>query len=153
MNPSLTTPVAEEANERLEHQIAAQLRQVPEIVSADDSTEELAGRIAEFHRAGHESQTMPHVIYHGSQVLCPWPGCGFSIRGIDFQLERLADPAYRKQLMLAWYQGPGFAGRCPGCGKWVLFRLLVKECVDDPAAAGLVTLPSDWHQRAFVQTA
>jgi len=54
------------------------------------------------------------------------------------------------QLLAAWWQGPGLAGRCPGCGRYVLFGMTGKQSVQDPAASGLTVLPDDWYQHAYV---
>jgi hypothetical protein len=111
--------------------------------------EEVARRVAEYRRLGFEHRAMPHVVYHGPWVLCPWPGCGFRLAGIDFQLES-GDTASYTAGLAAWWQGPGLVGRCPGCQKYVLFSMSGKQCVEDPAAAGLVVLPDDWFERAYV---
>src|SRR3989442_9611734 len=107
-------------------------------------------RIAEYRRQGYENRAMPHIIYHGSQLLCPWPGCGYQIAGIDFQLEKMNDPARYSQLLAAWWQGAGLVGRCPGCRKYVLFSMQGKQAATDPVANGLEVLPDDWHQSAYL---
>jgi hypothetical protein len=111
--------------------------------------DEVARRIAEYRRLGFEHRAMPHIIYHGPWVLCPWPGCGFRLTGIDFQVE-MGDPAMHAAYLTAWWQGPGLVGRCPGCQNYVLFGMSDKKCVADPQAPGLTVLPDDWFQRAYV---
>ena len=111
--------------------------------------EEVARRIAEYRRQGFEHRAMPHIIYHGVHIACPWPGCGYQIAGIDFQLEHY-DAPFHNQALAAWWQGQGLVGRCPGCGHYVLFGFNDKQAVADPSAAGLVVLPDDWHQKAYV---
>ena len=93
---------------------------------------------------------MPHIIYHGAQQLCPWPGCGFRIAGVDFQLEKVNDPARCNQWLAAWWQGSGLVGRCPGCGQYVLFSMQGKQAVSDPSTAGSALLPDDWYQNAYL---
>jgi hypothetical protein len=110
--------------------------------------EEVERRIAEYRRQGFEHRAIPHVVYHDPFLLCPWPGCGYRIAGIDFQLENLNDPAYYTQLLTAWWQGAGLVGRCPGCGQYVLFSMTDKQAVADPVATGLTVLPDDWQQNA-----
>jgi hypothetical protein len=111
--------------------------------------DEVARRVEEYRRMGFERKSMPHIIYHPPWDLCPWPGCGFKIAGIDFQLETGDSANYSRQ-MAAWWQGTGLVGRCPGCDHYVLFGFNDKRCVTDPNAAGLVVLPDDWYQRAYV---
>jgi hypothetical protein len=112
--------------------------------------EEVERRLAEYRRQGFERRAMPHIIYHDLQVECPWAGCGFRIAGIDFQLEKLNDPARYAQLLAAWWQGSGLVGKCPGCGRHVLFGMTGKQTVPDPAAAGTALLPDDWYQNAYI---
>jgi hypothetical protein len=117
----------------------------PDVVSP----EEVARRSAEYRRQGFERKTMPHIIYHGNHIGCPWPGCGYQIAGIDFQLDNY-DTAFHNQALAAWWQGPGLVGRCPGCDQYVLFGFNDKQSVVDPNAGGLVVLPDDWHQKAYI---
>lgn len=91
---------------------------------------------------------MPHVTYT-INPLCPWPGCGFSIKAIDFQVENL--PARNQEFLAAWYS-VGIVGRCPGCGQYVLFTQTDKQQVlDDPILAGKAVLPDDWYQNAYIE--
>ncbi len=113
------------------------------------SPDEVARRIAEYRKIGFERKAMPHIIYHPPWDLCPWPGCGFKIAAIDFQLETGDAANYASQLA-AWWLGAGLVGRCPGCNHHVLFGFNDKRCVTDPKAGGLVVLPDDWYQRAYV---
>ncbi|HEV3258582.1 MAG TPA: hypothetical protein VG013_17030 [Gemmataceae bacterium] len=122
----------------------------PKAASPSVSPEEAERRLAEYRAQGLKHRTMPHIVYHDPNILCPWPGCGYRIAGIDFQLEQLNDPARYAQLLAAWWQGPGLAGRCPGCGRYVLFGMSGKQAVHDPAAAGLAILPDDWCQNGYL---
>jgi hypothetical protein len=115
----------------------------------------MAGRAASPSSAGPNESTlrliaMPHAVYVAPFLLCPWPGCGFRIEIIDFQLVNLGDPALYAQLLRGWWQGGGLVGRCPGCQQYVLFDMNGKRSVADPAAAGLTVLPDDWHQTAYI---
>jgi hypothetical protein len=111
--------------------------------------EEVARRIAEYRRQGFERKTMPHIIYHGTHIACPWPCCGYQIAGIDFQLENY-DTAFHNQALAAWWQGPGLVGRCPGCGQLVLFDFNGKQTVADPNVGAFLMLPDDWYQKAYI---
>ena len=92
---------------------------------------------------------MPHIIYHGTHIACPWPCCGYQIAGIDFQLEHY-DPAFHNQALAAWWQGPGLVGRCPSCGQLVLFGFNGKQTVADPNVGAFLMLPDDWYQKAYI---
>ena len=95
---------------------------------------------------------MPHVVYLGTFIFCPWPGCGFQIELLDFCLEHAGDPTLYASIMSAWGQQPdfGLVARCPGCKQHVWFGLTEKRTVSDPSAAGLIFLPDDWHTRAYI---
>ena len=121
-----------------------------ELAAASVSDQEVKLRIAEYRREGLERRAMRHVIFHFPHILCPWPGCSYSIFGIDFQLEKLADPQEYSRLVPAWWNGPGLVGRCPGCKQFVLYGMTEKSCVTSPDAQTAPVLPDDWHQRAFV---
>jgi hypothetical protein len=92
------------------------------------------------------------VVYLAASLLCPWPGCGYRIELIDFQLEKMVDSTLYARVMSFWGIDPefGLIGRCPGCGEFVLFGIAAKRCVQDPAGTGLPVLPDDWHQRAYI---
>jgi hypothetical protein len=95
---------------------------------------------------------MPHAVYLGLCVMCPWPGCDCRIQAIDFQLELSGDAAFYAQVMLSWGRQTGFGlvGKCPTCGRYVLYGVDAKLAVDDPSAIGCPVLPDDWHQHAYV---
>ncbi len=94
---------------------------------------------------------MPHVVYLAAAILCPWPTCEFPIELIDFQLELSGDQGFYARIMADWGQRQDFGliGRCPGCGRYVLFGLNDKRTVDDPLTLGLPVLPDDWHVNAY----
>jgi hypothetical protein len=114
------------------------------------SAEEIARRNADYRSEGLAHKAVPHIIYQDAHRLCPWPGCGYEIGGIDFQLEKLNDPAAYARLMAAWWQGAGLVGRCPKCREYVLFAMGDKRRVQDPAAFAAAMLPDDWHQTAYI---
>jgi hypothetical protein len=104
----------------------------------------------EYRREGYKRQAMPHMVYQNPFQLCPWEGCGFRIASIDFQLEKISDRELKKALLAAWWQGPGFVGRCPRCGQYVLYSMDGKQVISDSQAQGFAMLPDDWYQNAFV---
>jgi len=106
--------------------------------------------IDQYRHEGFKRQAMPHIIYHPPFQSCPWPGCGFRIAAIDFQIEKIDDAGLKKQLLAAWWQGPGFVGRCPSCGKYVLYSMDGKQAISDTAIQGYKILPEDWYQSAFI---
>jgi hypothetical protein len=92
---------------------------------------------------------MPHITY-SNHPFCPWPGCNFSIKAVDFKVENI--PGRNQELLAAWYSA-GVVGRCPGCGQYVLFTQTQKQCVaDDPVTAGMAILPDDWYQIAYIES-
>lgn len=95
---------------------------------------------------------MPHVVYLPASVLCPWSGCGYRIEFLDFQLERMADPAFYKSVLMEWGRRPGFGvvGRCPGCKQYVLFGLTDKQPIQDPTQTAYPVLPDDWYLNAYI---
>src|SRR6266849_101871 len=106
------------------------------------SSEEVARRIAEFRHLGWERGIPAQVVYQDPYIACPWPGCGLRINAIQFHLEKWPDR--EKSLLESWWQGPGLAGRCPRCERYVLFGLTSKAAVSEPAALGSALLPDDW---------
>jgi hypothetical protein len=97
-----------------------------------------------YREGGLETMASPHVHY--DDPACPHPGCGQVMEWIDFKLELHNDPdAVYNPLVRSWWQGMGFAGRCPACGGWVHFTTLRKSAIDDAEAGRLPRLPDDWH--------
>jgi hypothetical protein len=97
-----------------------------------------------YRAGGLGAMASPHVHY--DEPHCPHPGCDQTMEWIDFKLELHGDPeGVDKPLVRCWWQGPGFAGRCPGCRGWIRFTTLRKEAIDGPEADGLPQLPDDWH--------
>lgn len=94
---------------------------------------------------------MPHVVYLGAYLLCPWPGCGYRIELLDFQLELSNDPTLYAQAIARWGEADfGLVGRCPGCREFVLFSPKEKRTIESPASCGLPVLPDDWHMHAYI---
>ena len=95
---------------------------------------------------------MPHAAYAGMAIVCPWLGCDYRIEFVDFQLELKGNTAFYAQVMTHWGRlaGYGLIGRCPGCGKYVLFGVPDKQTVTDPGQMGLPVLPDDWHLGALI---
>jgi hypothetical protein len=94
---------------------------------------------------------MPHAVYFAAHVLCPWPGCGYAMRMIDFQLE-IHYPALYSQVMASWGRDPhaGLVGKCPGCDQFVLFHADRKVAVTDPRVGSSPVLPDDWPGNAVI---
>jgi hypothetical protein len=112
--------------------------------------EEVERRIAEYRQISFERQLPAQVVYHPPEHPCPWPGCNLRIAGVHFQLENVEDEALRKRWLTAWWKGPGLVGRCPGCGRYVLFGLTSKQAVSDLHSLEAALLPDDWQQRAYI---
>jgi hypothetical protein len=115
--------------------------------------EEVARRIAEMRRLAYKGKSPPMVVYHPPDQPCPWPGCGYRISGIAFQLERMVSPEQMDSYLASWWLGPGLVGRCPHCRQLVLFDVLHKEAVSEDANLHVPRLPDDWHERAHVSVA
>src|SRR5207237_322161 len=94
-------------------------------LAADVFTNDLtvARRIDEYRRSAFAGRLPPQVVYQGAGQLCPWPGCGYRVAGIRFNLERMGGPATYENWLAGWWQGPGLVARCPGCKRYVLFGL------------------------------
>ena len=91
----------------------------------------------------------PHVHYDDPH--CPHPTCGRTMEWIDFKLEPHNDPeGIYKPLVRSWWQGLGFAGRCPQCDGWIRLTTMRKEAIDEREAEGLPQLPDDWHHVAQI---
>jgi hypothetical protein len=102
-----------------------------------------------YREGGLQAMASPHVHYDDPR--CPYPGCNRTMEWIDFKLELHGDPdGIYKPLVRSWWQGPGFAGRCPGCRGWIRFTTLRKEAITDAEAARLPQLPDDWQAVAQI---
>jgi hypothetical protein len=116
--------------------------------TAPDATE--LEELDRFYREGGlEAMASPHVHYDDPS--CPHAGCQQGLEWIDFKLELHNDPdGVYKPLVRSWWQGIGFAGRCPRCGGWIRFTTLRKEAVDEPGTEGVPRLPDNWHAVAQI---
>jgi hypothetical protein len=94
-----------------------------------------------YREGGLRAMASPHVDYQ--EATCPHPGCGHPMGWIDFEA---VEPLVR-----AWWDGTGFAGRCPSCGGWIRITTRRKEAIEDARAATLPQLPAIW--RAIAQFA
>jgi len=112
------------------------------------SAEEIARRIAEFRRLGLVRNLSAQVVYQDPAIECPWPECGMRINAIQFHLESWPD--LERQLLEAWWQGPGLIGCCPSCGRYVLFGLATKTAISAPSKLPSAMLPDDWSDRAYI---
>src|SRR5262249_16209862 len=96
-----------------------------------------------YREGGLRQMASPHVHYH--EPHCPH-SCGHSMEWIDFQLELFGDAeGIYKPLVRSWWEGVGFAGRCPTCKHWIRFTTLGMEAIDDAKVASLPRLPDHWH--------
>lgn len=125
------------------------------IRSIDETTatvppEEVARRIAEWRRVSFERRAPAIIVYLPDHHACPWPGCDRSIAAIDFQLDRLGEPARLEGWLTAWWQGAGLVGRCPGCRQFVQFGYSEKRAIAEPANCFEALLPDDWYLKAHV---
>ena len=95
---------------------------------------------------------MPHAVYLGIKIFCPWPGCGYQIEMIDFRVETMGDPALYRRVITEWGRLPGYGviARCPGCNQYVLFGPSDKTMVADVSATTLPMLADDWHLRVQI---
>ncbi len=106
------------------------------------------GRMHDTYRQGSlERRMAPHAVY--SDATCPHAGCNQPLQGIDFRLD-VDGQQVHDTLLGAWWTDVGFAGRCPGCTRWVHFTIRGKQAITDADAAKLPQLPTDWAQRALI---
>lgn len=112
--------------------------------------EEVARRIVEMRQIAWEHRGAPVVVYHIPHHPCPWPDCDLHIAGITFHLDGLRRPDLMDAWLKAWWLGPGLVARCPACNRHVLFDVVDKKAVPDPASVDAPILPDDWHRHAHV---
>jgi len=97
-----------------------------------------------YREGGLRQMASPHVHYH--EPSCPHSGCPQRMEWIDFQLPLFGDPeGIYKPLVRTWWEGKGFVGRCPSCGRWVRFTTLGMEAVADDRAGQFAKLPDNWQ--------
>jgi hypothetical protein len=71
------------------------------------------------------------------------------MQAIDFRLEAHGRDVH-DPLVRAWWNDTGFAGRCPGCHRWIHFTIQTKRAIAEEEAAQLPRLPDDWHVAAII---
>lgn len=97
-----------------------------------------------YREGGLRALASPHVQYRDPS--CPHEGCGHAMEWIDFMPEAHGDKVnVYDPLVRSFWQGTGFAGRCPSCGGWVRFTTRAMEAIDDDDAGRLPRLPENWH--------
>ncbi len=100
-----------------------------------------------YREGGLRRMASPHIHYQ--DPICPHAGCANKMEWIDFQLELHGDMEHiYNPLVRSWWEGKGFAGRCPNCGGWIRFTTLRMEAIRDEDAAQLARLPENWHMVA-----
>ncbi|MBI3463045.1 MAG: hypothetical protein HY000_08310 [Planctomycetes bacterium] len=98
-------------------------------------------------RGSLEHRMAPHAVY--PDPACPHAGCKQQLQGIDFRIEEHGPPLH-DALLRAWWTDVGFAGRCPGCGRWVHFSIRAKRAITEEEARLLPQLPDGWADHAFI---
>jgi hypothetical protein len=95
-----------------------------------------------YREGGLEVMALPHVHY--DDPACPHAGCSHLMEWIDFKLELHGDPegVYRP-LVRSWWEGTGFAGRCPRCGGWIRFTTLGMHGLEESEIDPLPKLPEN----------
>src|SRR5581483_8449215 len=91
---------------------------------------------------GQRRRQPPQVVY--AVAGCPHGACTQRLQAIDFRLEADGGPADASRID-AWWDDIGFAGRCPGCGRWVHFTIRGKRAITEAEAAELPKLPDHWE--------
>ncbi len=105
------------------------------------------GKHATYRRGRPERHKAPHVVYE--HATCPHLGCDQRMQAIAFRLDAHGKDVH-DPLVLAWWSDTGFAGRGPGCKRWIHFTIRAKRAIDDAEAATLPQLPENWHDQAIV---
>ena len=110
---------------------------------AAPSTSDLEAYDRIYREGGLRAMASPHVHYDDPH--CPHPGCGHPMEWIDFKLELHGNPeSVYQPLVRAWWDGTGFAGRCPNCQHWIRFTTLGMHPLEDDEAGRSPQLPEDW---------
>jgi hypothetical protein len=96
-----------------------------------------------YREGGLQAMASPHVHYDDPAF--PHAGCSHLMEWIDFKLELHGDPeGIYQPLVRSWWQGTGFAGRCPSCGGWIRFTTLGMHGLGESEAGQLPNLPENW---------
>lgn len=97
-----------------------------------------------YREGGLRRMASPHIHYSDSK--CPHSHCDHQMEWIDFRIELYGDrQRFYEPLVKAWWEGTGFAGRCPGCSDWIRFTTQQMEAIGDDQAGGYPQLPDTWH--------
>jgi hypothetical protein len=113
----------------------------------DPSTSDREQMHALYRQGGWERQMAPQIVY--PQAECPHDSCDQQMQAIDFRLEDHRRSIH-DDLVRAWWNDTGFAGRCPHCGGWIHFTIRGKTAVTPEEAAKLPQLPDNWHEDATI---
>jgi len=96
-----------------------------------------------YREGGLRRMASPHIHYHDPN--CPHPNCNHKMEWIDFRIELYGDKeGLYKPLVRAWWDGKGFAGRCPACSRWIHFTTLGMEALQENQADQFLHLPDNW---------
>ncbi len=108
------------------------------------SAEELEELDRVYRDGGLRTMASPHVHYDDAK--CPHPDCTCRMEWIDFKLEVYGNAAaIYNPLVRAWWEGTGFAGRCPSCQGWIQLTTLRMQPLEENESARLPRLPESWH--------
>jgi hypothetical protein len=100
-----------------------------------------------YREGGLRAMASAHVHY--DDAIGPQAGCSHTMEWIDFKLELHGDPEpIYKPLVRSWWEGTGFAGRCPTCRGWIRFTTRRMEALDDEQAGAYPNLPAGWENIA-----
>ncbi len=101
-------------------------------------------QLDQFYRdGGLRTMASPHVHY--DEPTCPHEDCSHKMEWIDFKLEIHENPeGIDKPLVRSWWEGTGFAGRCPACQRWIRFTTSGMEAIDADETDRFLHLPDDW---------
>ncbi len=116
-------------------------------LTTSQSAADLEQMHAVYRQGGADRAMAPHVIYQDAS--CPHQGCTQNLRAIDFRLEAFGRDVH-DPLVRAWWDDTGFAGRCPGCNRWIHFTIRQKRAIDDAQANALPQLPANWAAEAVI---
>ena len=100
-----------------------------------------------YRQGGREREMAAHIVY--ADATCPHAGCEQHMQAIDFRVETFGKEVH-DPLVRAWWDDTGFAGRCPGCHRWIHFTIRAKRAISAEEAAQLPQLPDDWHTAAII---
>ena len=113
------------------------------------SRSDIEGLDSFYREGGLLVMASPHVHY--DDAACPHHGCDQGLEWIDFKLELHGDlDRIYKPLVRSWWEGTGFAGRCPSCGGWIRFTTLGMTSIESEPEMTLPRLPENWASVAQI---